>query len=143
MAAPSQDLLDDLAKALGVGKLPLDEHGGVQLSIDDSTRIILFAESASSIFIVSPVAELPKQLDYGTALWLLRRNFYDSPIAPFQVSCDTAGNVVLWGRLPTEGLNGERLASVLRVLGEEAALIREEIEVDETPEPEEEEAAAP
>jgi hypothetical protein len=142
MPAPNQNLLDDLAKALGVAKLPLDENGGVQLSIGDSATAILFAESAGTLFIVSPVAELPKQLDYGTALWLLRRNFYDSPIAPFQVSCDAGGNVVLWGRVPTEGLNGAQLASLLQALGEEAALIREELEVDETPEPDEEEDAA-
>jgi hypothetical protein len=139
MPGPSQDLLDDLAKALGVGKLPLDENGGVQLTIGDSSTAILFVENAGTLFIVSPVAELPKQLDYGTALWLLRRNFYDSPIAPFQVSCDTAGNVVLWGRLPVEDLNGTQLASLLQALGEEAALIRDEIAVDESPEPDEEE----
>jgi hypothetical protein len=142
MPAPSETLLNDLAKALGVAKLPLDENGGVQLSIGDSATAILFAESAGTLFIVSPVTELPKQVDYGSALWLLRRNFYDSPIAPFQVSCDTAGNIVLWGRLPTEGLNGARLASLLQALGEEAALIREEIGVDETPEPDEQEDTA-
>jgi hypothetical protein len=142
MPTPSQDLLNDLAKALGVAKLPLDENGGVQLSIGDSATAILFAESAGTLFIVSPVIALPKQLDYGSALWLLRRNFYDSPIAPFQVSCDTAGNIVLWARLPTAGLSGTQLASLLQALGDEAALIREEVGVDETPEPDQEDTPA-
>ena len=82
---------------------------------------------------VSPVASLPKEINYGTALWLLRRNFYDSPIAPFRVSCDTAGSIVVWGRVPVDGMTGERLATLLDALAAEADLIREEVEVDDTP----------
>jgi hypothetical protein len=73
---------------------------------------------------------LPKKLDYGTTLWLLRRNFYDSPIAPFRVSCDTAGSIVVWGRVPIEGMTGEALAGLLDALAAEADFIRAEVEVD-------------
>jgi hypothetical protein len=73
---------------------------------------------------------LLKKIDYGATLWLLRRNFYDSPIAPFRVSCDTAGSIVVWGRVPIEGMTGETLAGLIDALAAEADLIREEVAVD-------------
>ena len=45
-------------------------------------------------------------------------------------------------RLPTAGLSGTQLASLLQALGDEAALIREEVGVDETPEPDQEDTPA-
>jgi hypothetical protein len=76
------------------------------------------------------VKPLPKKVDYGATLWLLRRNFYDSPIAPFRVSCDTAGSIIVWGRVPIDGMTGEALAGLIDSLAAEANLIREELEID-------------
>ena len=134
-------LYDDLATTLGVAALPADASGSVQLSVGENSTVALFAEDEFTLLLASPVTELPRQVDYGRILWLLRRNFYDSPIAPFRVACDTAGNVVVWGRVPVEGMTGEQLAKLLDALAEEADLIREEIEVDEGAD--EEDAATP
>ena len=80
--------------------------------------------------LVSPVMPLPKKVDYGGTLWLLRRNFYDSPIAPFRVACDTAGSIIVWGRVPIDGMTGEALAGLIDALAAEANFIRQEVEVD-------------
>jgi len=125
----TQSLYAALAKTLGVGALPADDNGGVQLSIGNNSTVTLFAEDEFTLMLVSPVMPLPKNLDYGTTLWLLRRNFYDSPIAPFRVSCDTAGSIVVWGRVPVEGMTGEALAGLLDALAAEADFIRQEVEV--------------
>lgn len=61
-------------------------------------------------------------------IWLLRRNFYDSSISPFRLSCDTAGDIVVWGRVPVEGMTGESLAGLLDALAAEANFMREEVE---------------
>ncbi|MBN9509814.1 MAG: type III secretion system chaperone [Alphaproteobacteria bacterium] len=124
-------LYDDLARTLGVAALPADPSGSVQLSVGENSTVALFAEDEFTLLLASPVTALPRQVEYGRILWLLRRNFYDSPIAPFRVACDTAGSVVVWGRVPVEGMTGEQLAKLLDALAEEADLIREEIEVDE------------
>src|SRR3954469_19674762 len=126
----TQTLYAALAKTLGVGAVPADDNGRVQLTIDDSSTVTLFAEDEFTLLMVSPVLTLPKNLDYVTVLWLLRRNFYDSPIAPFRVSCDTAGSIVIWGRMPVEGMTGEGLAKLIDALAAEADLIREELAVD-------------
>jgi hypothetical protein len=125
----TQSLYAALAKTLDVGALPADDNGGVQLSIGNNSTVTLFAEDEFTLMLVSPVMPLPKNLDYGTTLWLLRRNFYDSPIAPFRVSCDTAGSIVVWGRVPVEGMTGEALAGLLDALAAEADFIRQEVEV--------------
>ncbi|HSU07423.1 MAG TPA: CesT family type III secretion system chaperone [Acetobacteraceae bacterium] len=142
MFARTQALYDELAKTLGVDALPVDQNGGVQLSVGDNSSVVLFAENEISLLLVSPVTALPKQTDYGTALWLLRRNFYDSPIAPFRVSCDIAGNIVVWGRVPVEGMTGKQLSSLLDALAAEADFIREEVEVDDSPDEDEADDAA-
>jgi hypothetical protein len=123
-------LFDGLAKALGVDMLSADANGGVQLSVGDDSTVILFGEDDANLLVISPAMELPKQIDFGRTLWLLRRNFYDSLINPFRVSCDAAGSVVLWARLPIAGLTGEALATLIDALAEEADNIREEIEID-------------
>ena len=130
MFKQTQSLYAALAKTLGVGALPADDNGGVQLSIGNNSTVTMFAEDERTLMLVSPVMPLPKKLDYGTTLWLLRRNFYDSPIAPFRVSCDTAGSIVVWGRVPVEGMTGESLAGLLDALAAEADFIRAEVEVD-------------
>ncbi len=71
----------------------------------------------------------------------MRRNFHDSPLAPFRIGCDKAGNLVVWGRMPIEGLSGEQLAGLIDAVRAEAALIREETATDEGAEDEEEEGA--
>jgi len=126
----TQALYAALAKTLGVGTLPADDTGGVQLTVGDNSTVTLFAEDEFTLMLVSPVMALPKKLDYGAALWLLRRNFYDSPIAPFRVSCDTAGSIVVWGRVPIEGMTGEALAGLIDSLAAEADFIRQEVAVD-------------
>src|SRR5258706_5940756 len=119
----TQSLYAALAKTLGVATLPADDNGGVQLSIGDNSTVTLSAEDELTLMLVSPVMPLQKNVDYGTTLWLLRRNFYDSPITPFRVSCDTAGNIVVWGRVPIEGMTGEGLAGLLDAIAAEADFI--------------------
>lgn len=143
MFGRTEALYKDLAKALGVDSLPADQNGGVQLTVGDHSSIVLFAEDEFTVLMVSPVTTLPKGINYGTMLWLLRRNFYDSPIAPFRVSCDKAGSIVLWGRVPVDGMTGEQLAKLIDALAAEGDLIREEVEVDTTQAEETEEEAAP
>jgi hypothetical protein len=122
-----QAVLDSLAKAVGVDSLPANADGGVPLTVGEDTTVILYGEDPATILAAAPVAELPKTLDYGSAQWLLRRNFYDSPIAPFRVACDTAGNLVVWGRIPVDGMTGEQLAKLLDAIATEAELIRSEL----------------
>ena len=131
MFKSTQDLYAELAKSLGVDSLPADEQGSVQLSVGENSTVILFAEDEQSVMLVSPVMALPAAIDYGRVLWLLRRNFYDSPLAPFRVACDTAGTIVIWGRVPVAGLSGSELAGLIDAVATEADLIREEIEIDD------------
>ena len=131
MFESTRRLYDELAKALGLDVLEADANGSLQLNIGDSASVVMFAESEASLMILSAVMPLPHKLDYGTVLWLLRRNFHDSPIAPFTVACDKAGSIVVWGRVPVAGLNGETLAGLLDALGAETDLIREELATDE------------
>ena len=138
MNPSTQALYAQLAKALGVEAIPADAQGIVQLDVGDDNRVVLVPEDAHTLMLLSPVAALPTTLDQGTLLWLMRRNFHDSPLAPFRIGCDKAGNVVVWGRMPIDGLSGEQLAGLLDAVAAEAALIREEIAADE----EEENAAA-
>jgi len=123
----TQELYAALAKTLGVTTLPADENGGIQLTVGNNSSVILFAEDEFTLMLVSPVMALPKNPDYGTVLWLMRRNFYDSPIAPFRVACDTAGSIIVWGRIPIEGMTGDALARLIDALGAEADFIRKEI----------------
>jgi hypothetical protein len=124
-------LYAELAKTLGVATLPADDSGSITLTVGDTSTVVIFAEDAFSLMLVSPVAALPKTMNYGTMLWLLRRNFYDSPLAPFRVGCDTAGSIILWGRVPTDGMTGAQLAKVIDALATEADLVRAEVEVDD------------
>jgi hypothetical protein len=130
MPGRTQALYADLAKSLGLNALPADNNGGIQLSVGDTSTVILFAENDETLLVAAPVAALPRQPDYGVMLWLLRRNFYDAPIEPFRVSCDTDANIVLWGRLPMAGLTGATLAALIDAVATEADRIREEVAVD-------------
>src|SRR6266567_8538489 len=130
MFASIQALLDSLDKVTGAGTPPENPDGGVSFTVGENSAVVLFGEDENTLLLVSPVASLPKTADYGVALWLLRRNFYDSPIAPFRVACDAAGSIVLWGRMPVEGMTGEQLAKILDAMATEADFIRGEVEVD-------------
>ena len=122
-------LYAELAKAIGLSSLPADEAGAVQLTIGEDVSVVLFPESDVTLTIVAPVMALPAQVDYGRALWLLRRNHYDSDIAPFRVSCDADGVLTLWGRLPTSGLTGLQLAETVDAIATQITAIREEVAV--------------
>jgi hypothetical protein len=123
-------LYADLANALGVAPLTPDGNGTVSLDISEDVAISIFAESPNSVMLASAALPLPAAVDYGRALWLLRRNFHDSPIAPFRLACDADGVIVVWGRVPTEGLKGEQLAALIKSLAEEISFIREEVEIE-------------
>jgi hypothetical protein len=131
MSPSAQALYVQLAKALGVPAIPADAQGIVQLAVGEGGTVVIVPEDAYTLMLLAPVSVLPSTMDHGTLLWLMRRNFHDSPIAPFRIGCDKAGNVVVWGRMPLEGLSGEQLAGLMDAVAAEAALIRDEIEVDE------------
>ena len=113
-------LYADLAKALGTDSLPPDNNGAIQLTIGEQ-NVILMGQDDVTIMVVAPVGELPRELEYGAMLWLVRRNLYDSDIAPFTAACDAAGTVILWARIDIEGQTGETLATLLDAVAEEAA----------------------
>ncbi len=116
-----------LAAALGLPALAPDANGGIELTVGGDTSVVLFGEGDATLLAVVPVAPLPPAPDQATVLWLLRRNLYDSGIAPFTLACDAGGTLVLWGRLPLDGLTGPRLAGLLDALAGEAATIRRQI----------------
>lgn len=130
MFESTQALYADLASALGVASLPADAQGSLSITVGEEDTVLLFAEDEYSVMLVVPVMGLPTALDYGRVLWLLQRNFYESPLAPFRIACDEGGGVLIWGRMPVEGLSGAQLAGLIEAVANEAALIREEIEVD-------------
>jgi len=132
MSPSAQALYAQLAEALGVDTVPADAQGIVQLDVGDDGRVVVVPEDAHTLMLLAPVAALPATLDQGTLLWLMRRNFHDSPLAPFRIGCDSAGTLVVWGRMPIDGLSGEQLAGLLDAVAAEAALIREEIATDES-----------
>lgn len=127
MPHSAQALYTQLAAALRVERIPADAQGIAELEVGDDGRVVVVPEDAHTLMLLSPVARLPATLDPGTLLWLMRRNFHDSPLAPFRIGCDSAGSLVVWGRLPIDGLSGEQLAGLLDAVAAEAALIREEI----------------
>ena len=132
MSPAAQALYAQLAKALGVDAIPADAQGIVQLDVGDGGRVVIVPEDANTLMLLSPATKL-RELDYGSLLWLMRRNFHDSPIAPFRIGCDKAGTLVVWGRMPIDGLTGEQLAGLLDAVAAEAALIREELATGDGP----------
>jgi len=124
-------LYADLAEAVGVEALTPDANGTVNIDLDTDVTVSVFAESPVAIMLAAAVLPLPQAVDYARALWLLRRNFHDSPIAPFRVACDEDGALVVWGRVPVEGLTGAQLAALIASVAEEVSLIREELEMED------------
>ena len=92
-------------------------------------------EDAYTLMLLSPVAALPKSIDRGTLL------LADAPQLPRQrrwrrsgSAATTPGSLVVWGRLPIEGMTGEQLAGLDGCAGRRgSALIREEVAVDDSP----------
>ncbi len=128
MPERTRELYAELAATLGLPELTPDVNGGVQLDVGDDTTVILFGENDVGLLVVIPIMQLPDDVSPGVTLWLLRRNFYDSGIAPFALACDAAGTLVLWGRVPMEGLTGERLAGLIDAVAAEARTVRGEVE---------------
>lgn len=129
MSPQAQALYKELAQALGVAELPADANGTVQLTItkdDEEGSVVLIPEDAHTLMLMAPVGPVPRGADAGTLLWLMRRNFHDSPLAPFRLGSDKAGTLVVWGRMPIDGMTGTELAGLLDALVAEVALIREE-----------------
>jgi len=126
-------LYAELAQALGVAALPPDANGGIELQVGADTTVILYAEGDRTLLVVVPLAALPREPDYGVMAWLLRRNLFDSELLPFCIAADAHANLILWGRVPVEGQTGASLAGLIDALGREAARIRAEVAVDETP----------
>jgi len=143
MSPAAKTLFAQLAKALGVAEVPADANGIVHLDVGDDGHVVVIPEDAYTLMLMAPVGALPDGADRGTLLWLMRRNFHDSPLAPFRIGCDRNGTLVVWGRMPIDGLTGEQLAGLIDAVSAEAALIREETATDESAiDDEAEEAAA-
>jgi hypothetical protein len=127
MFASIESLFKDLAASIGVGALPLDENGAATLAVGDTSTVILIGETEETLLVMAPVGTLPVDIDYATVLWLLQRGFHDSPIAPFRVSCDEAATVVVWGRIPVDGMKAADLLKLAGALGDEVDIIRTEV----------------
>ncbi len=117
-----------LAKELGLPGLEPDAAGGVKLSVGDDATVFVFGQSDGFVLIVAPAVALPREPDYAAVLWLLRRNFYDSDLAPFRIAADAGGTLVLWGRVPVDGLTGPALAGLVDAIATEGRRIRDEVE---------------
>jgi len=121
-------LYDELAKELRVSSLPIDQNGGVQLTVGESTTVVMYGENDLSLLIVAPIAALPRKPEYGLMSWLFRKNLYDSNLAPFCLATDANSNLVLWGRVPVASLTGVSLAGLIDSLASESETIRDEID---------------
>ncbi len=131
MFESSKRLFDQYAEMLGLASLPVEPSGFVQLAVGDSATVLLYPESEESLLVVTPVAGLPRKLEYGLVRWMLERNFYDSKLAPFRLACDGSGSIVVWGRVPVEELSAEGLAQLINAVVDESEIIREELGVTE------------
>jgi hypothetical protein len=121
-------LFSDLAKELGLPEFEPDAAGGIQLSVGSDTAVYVFGQSDGFLLLAAPAVALPKEPDYATTQWLLHRNFYDSDLAPFRIATDANGTILLWGRVPVEGMTGASLAGLVDALASEAQRIRGEVE---------------
>lgn len=120
-------LYQEFARSLGISALQPDDNGGIQLKVGKTTTVALFAQDDRELMVVVPIAALPTQLDYGVVLWLFRRNFFDSELGPFRLAADEGGTLVLWGRVPIEGMTGASLAGLVDALGGEAERVLGEL----------------
>lgn len=126
-------LIAELAAALGLASLPADDDGGYHLKVGAAASdILIYGGDDETILVVAPVAPLPTTPEYGTMVYLLRNNMFDSPLAPFQVAVDDEGALLLWGRMPIAGLTGATLASVIDGLAEQVEEMRAEVGGEDT-----------
>ena len=124
----TRTLFEALAKELNMPAFEPDAAGGIQLTVGSNSRVFLFGQSDGFLLIVAPSVALPKEPDYATVQWLLHRNFYNSDLAPFRIATDAAGNVLLWGRVPVDGLTAAALVGLIGALAAEAGRIRDEVD---------------
>ncbi|HEY6431980.1 MAG TPA: type III secretion system chaperone [Acetobacteraceae bacterium] len=117
-------LIGDFAAALGLETLPPDDDGGYQVTVGDDTDVMLYGGDDETVLVVAPIAPLPRNPEYGTVMYLLRNNLFDSSIMPFQVAADDEGGLVLWARLAIADLTGDSLASIVKGLAEEVEEMR-------------------
>lgn len=120
-------LYDDLARALGAEAFTPDDNGGIELTVGEDITLVLFAQDDNEVLAVVPLAPLPPDADFALANWLLRSNLYDSDLEPFRVATDADANVLLWGRVPLEGMNGERMAGLIDAVAAAARELRAEL----------------
>lgn len=125
---PALALFADLAQVLGLPALEPDAAGGVQLTVAGESPVYLWGQSDGFLLIAAPAVALPRQPDYALVQWLLHLNFYDSKLAPFRVATDAGGTLLLWGRVPVEGLTGSALAGLVDAVAAEARRIRAEVQ---------------
>ncbi len=125
-----QNLFNELAQAIQSEPLKLDENGHLKLIVDELNEIFLIPDKKDQLTVMLGVMPLPTNLDYGCYLWLLRKNFHDSSLAPLCVSCDLNGSIVIWGKIPISELTGHSLAGILSLLAEEANVMREELQLE-------------
>ena len=104
-----------------------DGNGGIHLTIGEVTQAALFAEHNITRLAAVTIAPLPRAADYATTTWLLAQNLYTSSLAPFRLACDEQGTVLLWGRIPLDGLTGTTLATLIDAVAAEAARIPTEL----------------
>lgn len=117
-----------LAQELGLPGLEPDASGGIQLTVGTDSSVFVFSQSDGFVLIAAPAVALPSEPDYAAVQWLLHRNFYDSDLAPFRIATDADGTLMLWGRVPVEGLSGAALAGLVDAVATEAKRIRSEVE---------------
>jgi hypothetical protein len=121
-------LMADLAKVIGLDELPPDDSGGYHLAVAGGTDIFVYGGADETILVVALVATLPRSIDYGLALYLLRANMFNADTAPFQVAADPQGALIFWGRLRIAEFNGASLSALIDALAERIGEFRSEIE---------------
>lgn len=120
-------LIGEFAAALGLGALPPDDDGGYQVTVGEDTDVMIYGGDDETVLVVAPITQLPRNPEYGTVVYLLRNNMFNSPIMPFQVAVDDEGGLILWARLRIAELNGKSLASVVKGLAEQVEEMRGEL----------------
>jgi len=117
-----------LAKAIGLDQVPPDDSGGYHLTVGEATDIFVYGGDDETILLVAPVATLPRSVDYGLALYLLRANMFDSDMAPFQFAADAQGGLIFWGRLRIVDFDGTSLSALIDRVAERVREFRAEVE---------------
>ncbi|MBL0089352.1 MAG: type III secretion system chaperone [Ideonella sp.] len=113
---------------MGLPAFEPDAAGGIALTVGSKTKVFVFGQSDGFLLLAVPAVALPKEPDYATMQWLLHRNFYDSDLAPFRIATDAGGTILLWGRVPVEGMTGAALAGLVDAVASEAHRIRDEVD---------------